>query len=225
MKQTGDALNMDLMQRVVIDTSAQEWIGSRAEQVLRKPLEREHAESGRATSLVKFLPGASFPPHRHGMGEEIFVLEGTFSDEYGDYPAGTYLRNPPGSIHSPRCDEGCVIFVKLEQFDVDDTQRKVIDTHTLPKSPGLGNLEVKSLHSFRTSHTALVYWPAGEQFQPHQHWSGEEILVLEGEFIDEHGRYPKGTWIRSPHLSSHNPYVEVDTVILVKVGHLPPAEE
>jgi anti-sigma factor ChrR (cupin superfamily) len=76
------------------------------------------------------------------------------------------------------------------------------------------------LHSFGTESTALVFWPAGEKFVPHTHMGGEEIFVLQGEFIDEHGRYPAGTWIRSPHLSRHHPYVEQDTIILVKVGHI-----
>ena len=81
------------------------------------------------------------------------------------------------------------------------------------------------LHQFSndviSESTALVFWPAGEKFQPHTHFSGEEILVISGEFIDDHNRYPAGSWLRSPHLSKHNPYVEQDTVILVKVGHLP----
>ena len=69
--------------------------------------------------------------------------------------------------------------------------------------------------------TALVHWPAGERFIPHEHWGGEEIFVLSGTFRDEHGTYPKGTWIQSPHLSTHHPFVEGETVIFVKTGHLP----
>lgn len=220
MSNRSEALNMDFTQKVVVETEKLDWVGSRADNVLRKPLEREFAESGRTTSIVQFLPGASFPPHQHGLGEEIFVLEGVFSDENGDYPAGTYLRNPPGSIHSPHSKEGCVIFVKLEQFSPEDTEQVVLDTNQATMQPGIGNLEVLSLHSFQTEHSALVYWPPGEKFQPHHHWGGEEILVLKGEFIDEHGRYPKGTWIRSPHLSLHDPYVEEETLIYVKTGHL-----
>lgn len=220
MSNLDEALNMDFSQKVVVQTESMDWLGSRADNVLRKPLEREFAESGRATSIVQFFPGAHFPAHRHNLGEEIFVLEGVFSDENGDYPAGTYLRNPPGSTHSPHSKQGCVIFVKLEQFSPQDTEKVVFDTNQASMQPGIGNLEVLSLHSFQTEHTALVYWPAGEQFQPHRHWGGEEILVIKGEFIDEHGRYPKGTWIRSPHLSLHNPYVEEGTLIYVKTGHL-----
>ncbi|WP_019894936.1 cupin domain-containing protein [Hydrogenovibrio halophilus] len=220
MSDSTQALNMDFTQKVVVETEKMDWVGSRADQVLRKPLEREFAESGRATSIVQFLPGASFPAHQHALGEEIFVLEGVFSDESGDYPAGTYLRNPPGSSHAPHSKEGCVIFVKLEQFSPEDTQHVALDTHQATMQPGIGHLNVLSLHSFQSEHSALVYWPAGERFQPHQHWGGEEILVLKGELIDEHGRYPQGTWIRSPHLSQHHPYVEQDTLIYVKTGHL-----
>ncbi|KUJ72772.1 cupin domain-containing protein [Thiomicrospira sp. WB1] len=214
------SLNMDLTEKVVIETSTQKWEGSRAERVLRKPLEREYKESGRATSLVQFLPGASFPTHCHENGEEIYVLEGIFSDEEGDYPAGTYLRNPPGSRHAPFSKEGCTLFVKLEQFASNDRSRVVINTNEAPWQPGIGNLKVMSLHHFQTEHTALVWWPAGERFQPHQHWGGEEILVLDGAFIDEHGHYPKGTWLRSPHKSLHDPWVENETLIWVKTGHL-----
>ncbi|MDR9498343.1 MAG: cupin domain-containing protein [Hydrogenovibrio sp.] len=220
MSDSTQALNMDFTQKVVVETEKMDWVGSRADQVLRKPLEREFAESGRATSIVQFLPGASFPAHQHALGEEIFVLEGVFSDESGDYPAGTYLRNPPGSSHAPHSKEGCVIFVKLEQFSPEDTQHVTLDTDQATMQPGIGQLKVLSLHSFQSEHSALVYWPAGERFQPHQHWGGEEILVLKGELIDEHGRYPQGTWIRSPHLSQHHPYVEQDTLIYVKTGHL-----
>lgn len=214
-------LNMDLSQQVVVLPEQHQWLRSPAEGVSRMPLEREHAESGRTTSLVTFTAGASFPPHQHPMGEEIFVLEGVFSDENGDYPAGTYIRNPPGSHHQPFTREGCALFVKLDQFHPDDRQQVVITQEQRRWQQGIGNLKVLSLHSFETRSTALVYWPANESFQPHTHFGGEEILVLKGEFCDEHGRYPQYSWIRSPHMSKHFPFVEQETLIMVKVGHLP----
>lgn len=213
-------LNMDFDQQIIVETESMKWVGSRADGVVRKPLEREAAESGRATSIVQFMPGSAFPEHTHPQGEEIFVLEGVFSDERGDYPAGTYFRNPPGSKHVPHSVGGCVLFVKLEHFAPHDSLPVVVNTNNTPWQPGIGGLKVMSLHQFGGEHTALVFWPAGEHFQPHRHHGGEEVFVLSGEFIDEHGRYPKGTWIRSPHLSVHNPYVEQDTIILVKTGHL-----
>ncbi|NVD08620.1 cupin [Vibrio sp. JPW-9-11-11] len=214
-------LNMNLSQRVVVNTAEMEWVASPSKGVWRKPLEREAAESGHTTSIVRYEAGSQFQTHLHPMGEEIFVLAGVFSDEHGDYPAGTYLRNPPGSHHAPFSRHGCDILVKLNQFDSRDLATVRVDTHKQSWLPGIGGLEVMPLHEFEHEHVALVKWPAGEKFQPHRHFGGEEILVLSGEFADEHGRYPVGSWIRSPHMSEHLPYVDQPTVILVKTGHLP----
>ncbi|NQY88872.1 MAG: cupin domain-containing protein [Colwellia sp.] len=213
-------LNMNFEQRVVIETYQQPWIASPRAGVWRKPLAREEAERGHATSLVKFAAGASFSEHDHPLGEEILVLSGTFSDHTGDYQAGTYFRNPEGFTHAPFSKEGCVLLVKLHQFQAGDDEHVVIDSRNAAWLPGAGGLSVMPLHNYRAESTALVKWPKGERFQAHQHFGGEEIFVISGEFIDEHGRYPQGTWLRSPHLSEHFPYVEQETIILVKVGHL-----
>ncbi|MEH6576048.1 MAG: cupin domain-containing protein [Amphritea sp.] len=214
-------LNMDFSKRVVIDTDTQDWAASPAPGVLRKPLAREGRESGHATSIVSYAPGSSFSRHEHPMGEEIFVLDGIFSDENGDNAKGTYIRNPPGSAHSPSSENGCIIFVKLNQFDKNDKQQVCFDTLQADWLPGIGRLQVMPLHEFEHEHVALVKWPAGEVFMPHRHYGGEEILVLSGVFRDESGSYPANTWIRSPHMSEHCPFVEEETVILVKTGHLP----
>jgi anti-sigma factor ChrR (cupin superfamily) len=216
-------LNQDYSQRVVIRTADLPWEASPAQGVTRKKLEREEAERGRATSIVSYAPGSAFGIHQHPFGEEIFVLDGVFSDENGDYPAGTYLRNPPGSRHAPFSKQGCQLFVKLCYFDALDQSQLSIDTTTQDWLPGLvDGLSVMPLHSFAGSHTALVRWSANTSFNAHQHWGGEEILVLQGEFCDEHGQYPKLSWIRSPHRSQHQPFVKAqETIILVKTGHLP----
>ena len=213
-------LNMQFGQRVMIDTNDQPWQASPATGVWRKPLAREEAERGHATSIVRYDPEASFRRHGHPAGEEILVLEGVFSDEHGDFGAGTYFRNPPGSGHAPFSKEGCVLLVKLHQFLPDDTAQVCIDTARTRWLPGQGNLKVMPLHEFAGEHVALVKWPAGERFQPHRHLGGEEIFVLAGELKDEHGSYPRGTWLRSPDGSEHRPYVEQETVIWVKTGHL-----
>ena len=213
-------LNMDLADRVVIDTQHTEWQPSPMAGVARKPLAREDAERGHATSIVRYEPGASFSEHDHPLGEEILVLEGTFSDQTGDYQAGTYLRNPEGFRHAPFSEEGCVLLVKLHQFQPADAAHVVIDTNTTPWQPGHDGLKVMSLHAHGGEHVALVHWPANQKFQPHTHVGGEEIYVISGEFIDELGSYPAGSWIRSPHMSVHNPWVEDETLIWVKTGHL-----
>jgi anti-sigma factor ChrR (cupin superfamily) len=214
-------LNMDFAKQVVINSGQQPWVPSPAAGVSRIPLEREAKESGHVTSVVKYEAGTSFSAHTHPLGEEIFVLTGVFSDENGDYPAGTYLRNPPGSSHAPFSKEGCTIFVKLNQFDARDLTEVRLNSTKTEWLQGIGGLQVMPLHEFEHEHVALVKWPAGEQFQPHRHFGGEEIFVLSGTFHDEHGAYPAGTWLRSPHMSAHNPFVEEETVIWVKTGHLP----
>ena len=213
-------LNMNFEQKVVIETNQQPWLASPHPGVWRKPLAREDAERGHATSLVKFEPGAGFHQHDHPLGEEIFVLSGTFSDHSGDYHTGSYFRNPEGFKHAPYSKEGCILLVKLHQFQIGDTEQIIINTKQTPWLPGQGGLSVMPLHNYQGESTALVKWPKGERFQPHRHFGGEEIFVLEGEFIDEYGRYPQGTWLRSPHLSEHFPYVNEETIIFVKTGHI-----
>lgn len=213
-------LRMDFDRREVVDSSSIDWMPSPAGGVLRKPLAREHAERGHATSIVRYEPGARFDHHRHPLGEEILVLEGVFSDETGDFGPGTYIRNPPGSGHAPYSANGCTLFVKLHQMDARDRRRVRIDTRGASWQQGIGGLRVMPLHAFEAENVALVKWPAGERFKPHRHYGGEEILVLSGEFADEYGRYRQGHWIRSPHLSRHHPFVDVETVIWVKTGHL-----
>lgn len=213
-------INLDFSKKVVIDTQQQPWGKSPMVGVRRKPLARSE-DQVHVTSIVEYAANSYFSEHTHPQGEEIFVLEGIFSDQEGDYPAGCYLRNPPNSQHKPFSELGCLIFVKLNQFIPTDLESIRINTMTTEWLPGIGNLQVMPLHSVETQHTALVKWPAGEHFQPHRHFAGEEILVISGTFKDEFGSYPKHTWIRSPHMSQHDPFVEEETVILVKTGHLP----
>ena len=216
-------INADFDQRVVVRPENYQWVPSPMPGVERMMLDRIGDEVARATSLVRYAPNTSFSPHTHSGGEEFFVLEGVFGDEHQDYPAGSYVRNPIGTSHTPKVGpEGTTILVKLHQFDEADLTQCVIDTSTSAWRPGLvEGLQVLPLHDFEGEHVALVKWASHTQFNRHQHWGGEEIFVLEGTFYDEHGAYPKGSWIRSPHLSQHSPFTrEEGAMIFVKVGHL-----
>lgn len=214
-------LNDDLSKRVVLRSTELPWQPSPAKGVHRRLLARDGGEDARATSIVRYEAGAVFPSHAHPQGEEIMVLEGEFADEYGVYPAGTYIKNPHGTTHAPRSTAGCTLFVKLRQLDDQDSEQLVVRPTDRRWSPGLvRGLEVFGLSQFGTTHTALVRWAPGTFFNKHQHYGGEEIFVLEGTFQDEYGDYPSGTWIRSPHMSVHQPYSEQGCLIFVKVGHL-----
>ena len=217
-------INADFDRRVVVRPEDYQWVDSPVSGIERMMLDRIGDEVARATSLVRYAPDSDFPAHRHGGGEEIFVLEGEFADEHGAYPAGYYLRNPVGTEHSPTVGaKGALIFVKLHQFATDDTDLKAIDTTADAWQPGLvKGLSVMPLHSHGTEQVALVKWAPDTQFSAHTHFGGEEILVLEGVFYDEHGSYPAGSWVRNPHLSQHQPFTRSDgALILVKTGHLP----
>jgi anti-sigma factor ChrR (cupin superfamily) len=214
-------IHADLTQRVVIHQHELSWTPSPVPGVERRMLDRVGDEVARATSIVRYLPGSQFTQHQHELGEEIVVLEGQFSDESGDYDAGTYIKNPPGSSHAPFTKTGCLLLVKLRHMHPDDSQSQIINTRTATWYPGLvPGLSVLPLSEFQTTHTALVRWAPNTYFNAHRHYGGEEIFVVEGVFEDEHGRYPAGSWIRSPHLSAHQPYSVEGCTIFVKTGHL-----
>ena len=214
-------INADETQRCVVNSEQLAWIASPQSQVRRRLLARDGGEVARATSIVRYAPGARFTAHLHALGEEILVLEGTFSDELGDYGPGSYLKNPPGSSHAPFSVDCCTLVVKLRPLQSQDSELVVVDTRRARWRQGMvEGLTVLPLSEFGTTHTALVRWAPGTFFNPHRHYGGEEIFVVEGVFEDEHGRYPQGCWIRSPHLSQHQPFSREGCLILVKTGHL-----
>ncbi|MDQ3478317.1 MAG: cupin domain-containing protein [Pseudomonadota bacterium] len=218
---TQTLINADFRERVVIDTRAQAWISSPESGVERQPLDRIGGEQARATSLVRYAAGSSFSAHQHGGGEEFLVLDGTFSDEHGEYPAGTYVRNPPGSCHRPFSREGCTLFVKLRQFAPDDQKRVVIDTRASTWSGVSGSgLSRLTLHRHGDEKVELVRFAPNARVPSDPHPGGEEVLVLEGVLSDEAGHYPAGVWVRDPPGSSHAPFSETGCVIYVKEGHL-----
>jgi anti-sigma factor ChrR (cupin superfamily) len=216
-------LNADFAQRVVVPPpGAADWQASPEPGVVRHRLDRIGDEVARATSVVRYAPGSRFARHVHGGGEEFLVLDGTFSDEHGDYPSGSYVRNPPGTAHAPFSRGGCTLFVKLWQFAAGDGEAVHVDTPTALWRPGLvAGLSVMPLHEFDGVSTALVRWAPNTRFNTHSHPGGEEILVLQGLFRDEQGEYPAGTWLRSPRWSRHTPFTGSEgALIYVKVGHL-----
>jgi len=219
-------INADFTKRAVIRPEDYNWVPSPMAGVDRMMLDRVGDEVARATTIVRFAPNSEFTSHTHVGGEEFFVLEGVFSDEHTDYPAGTYARNPIGTSHTPRIGSaGATILVKLFQYEADDQAQIKIDSHKAPWQQGPSDgLMALPLHSYGTEKVALVKAAPNRDFAAHHHIGGEEIYVLEGIFYDEHGAYPKGTWLRAPHLSAHHAYTKDEgATIFVKTGHLMPA--
>jgi hypothetical protein len=203
-------------------TSELPWTATATPGVEKKVLVDWNELSMHEVSIFRLEPGARLPSFRAGWGVEVVVLEGSWQLPEGILKENGYSRRPPGEAGSGSTPTGCTLFVRSGPFAEDDQDLVHSQAGEEPWFAGHGNLRVKSLHSIGSEGTALVHWPTGERFIPHRHWRGEEIFVLSGIFRDEHGTYPQGTWIQSPHLSTHHPFVEEETVIFVKTGHLPP---
>ena len=219
-------INSDISKRVAIQQSTLPWIATPWAGIQIRTLENGGETTARATAIVKCAPGSRIVNCTRDLGGEIVVLDGVLTDEFGSYGKGTYVKasyatNRPGSDHACESASGCTLFVKRQHPAMDDDQRIVVDTATMPWYQGLvDGLSVMPLSEFGTQHTALVRWAPGTRFNPHRHYGGEEIYVLDGVFEDEHGRYPAGSWLRSPHLSAHCPFSIEGCTIFVKVGHL-----
>lgn len=218
-------LNSDFSRAVVVRTAEMQWQSSPGTGVWRKRLELlGAAESGRVTSVVRYDPGSRFPPHGHPDGEEILVLEGTFADEHGSYPAGTYLLNPDGFRHAPRSDDGCVLLVKLRQYPGRDRGHRVVasESATWQRSDVPGR-EVLTLYEEpgHAERMRLVRIAPGTRLPEHAHPGGEEIYVIAGSLADEQGTYEQGSWLRLPDASHHRPFSDEGCTLYVKTGHLP----
>ena len=220
-----ELINADFTRRVVVATNELPWIPSPQSGVERRMLDRIGGEVARATSLVRYAPRSVFPRHDHALGEEFLVLDGVFSDEHGDYPVGTYVRNPPGSAHSPRTEPGCTILVKLRQMRAAERGRVVVETAAgpWPRSEIEGHARQLLHASAETGEmVTLERLAAGAALPSTRHAGGEELFLLSGTLADDHGRYRPGTWIRNPAGSSSRLGSPEGAVFWAKRGHLRP---
>ncbi|MEO9463432.1 MAG: cupin domain-containing protein [Marinomonas sp.] len=192
-------VNADFTAPIALRTDDIEWIASPMAGVARRMLDRIGGEVARATSIVRYAPGSAFSQHTHSGGEEFIVLEGVFQDEHGDYPAGTYVRNPIGTHHVPRSDDGCVIFVKLWQFDEDDRAQFSRDMNSLKLEPVVGVKGVsQAVLSERANELVTVQqWDAGTA-APIGDTGGAELLILDGALEFQGETYGRHDWIRLP---------------------------
>ena len=221
-----DPINANFEKPVVMRSGEMPWQASPSPTVWRKRLDLAGpSETSRVTSVVRYDPGSTFASHPHPDGEEILVLEGVFSDEHGDYPAGGYLLNPEGFSHAPFSKEGCVIFVKLRQFPGLGRDHVYIDTNTAEwDSDSSGQAEKMGLFKDDRSHEeiSLVRLAAGAQLPPISNPGGEEIFVLDGALRNggDPVSYDGGCWLRFPPGGRHELHAPSGARVYRKVGHL-----
>jgi anti-sigma factor ChrR (cupin superfamily) len=190
-------LNNDFSARAVAHAAAMPWVPSPTPGVERGMLFRIGDEKARASSLVRYAPGTVFPAHGHPGGEEILVLDGVFQDESGDYPAGSYMRNPPGTHHTPASAQGCLIFVKLWQFRKDDGALVALRTNDTPVAAWPGVAASRKLFDNGHEEVRLEDWQANSQVEI-ANPKGLELLVLNGEFSDGTETFHRLSWLRLP---------------------------
>lgn len=215
-------LNADFSQRVAMHAAQIPWKASPMPGVDRRMLDRLGDEVARATTIVRYAPESKFSSHVHTGGEEFFVLEGVFQDEHGDFPAGSYIRNPPESSHTPGSDPGCTIFVKLWQFDMADRTHVRIDTNKMAfvTDPERAGVEVMPL--FRDTHedVRLEQWAANATVALDAQ-DGMELLVLDGTFTEGGEAFAKQSWLRLPRHATSNVVVgDQGARVWIKSGHL-----
>ena len=192
-------LNADFSKRVSMHADDIPWKASPMPGVDRRMLDRIGDEVARATTIVRYAPGSSFSSHVHTGGEEFLVLDGVFQDEHGDFPAGSYIRNPPESSHTPASAPGTTIFVKLWQFDMADRTHVRIDTNKARYVPDPERAGVAVLPLFNDAREDVVMeqWDANASVKV-KATNGAEVLVLEGGFDLDGEGFSKQSWLRLP---------------------------
>lgn len=211
-------VNADFSKRAAIIADDSRWIRSPEAGVDRQMLDRIGDEVARATSIVRYSPGSRFARHAHEKGEEFLVLDGVFSDESGDYPTGSYVRNPPGSSHAPFSDPGCQILVKLRQFDPQDLAQFAIDSRE--EQRWLDDGGRLPLHEFGAERVSMLRAAAGDAMPVGGLGGGGEMFVVNGELLVDGTAYPENSWLRFP--PGDAPQVEAAqaTTVWFKAGHL-----
>ena len=214
-------LNADFFRPALVDSDALAWVASPIAGVDRRMLERDGDEVARATSLVRYAPGSSFAAHTHGAGEEFLVLNGVFSDETGDFSAGYYVRNPPGSRHTPSSVPGATILVKLRQMPLEETVAVRLDTHdpALWRDLGQGCREAV-LFDARWERVVMLQlaprYAGSAETWPH----GAEFFVVNGDLEIDGDSHRAGSWLRLPPGSRLALGTRGSALLYRKTGHL-----
>ena len=216
-------LNSDFSKRVVVHSSQTDWHASPMPGVDRRMLDRIGDEVARATTIVRYAPDSHFSAHTHTGGEEFIVLDGVFQDEHGDFPVGTYVRNPPTTSHTPGSDEGCTIFVKLWQFDMEDRRAVTVDMNSVELVADASRSGVSRAVLFHDDReeVRIEKWNAGTRVKMDLA-GGAEVLVLEGTAVEGDDQLDKHDWIRLPVGATLDAKTGPNGArVWMKLGHLP----
>ena len=216
-------LNADFKARVVVHSDQLDWSASPMPGVDRRMLDRIGGEVARATTIVRYAPQSKFSAHTHTGGEEFIVLEGVFQDEHGDFPAGTYVRNPPTTSLTPGSEPCFTFFVKLWQYDMDDRNqfRKTMAEELGAPQDGVATAE---LHRDDREIVTYSHLDPGAVLTRDDS-GGIEMLVIDGSVVESGETLGKDAWLRLPEgqilLATAG---DAGAKVWIKTGHLPHAK-
>lgn len=214
-------VNDDFSQRIVMHGSQIPWEEAAAG-LYRQRLDRVVGNYERATTIVRCDSNCVISSHEHNGGEELLVLEGTYEDEYGSWPKGSYVRNPPGSIHSPHSDSGCIVFMKLWQFDPYDRSYIHTNINKLEYIEPRKRLGVAVASLYQSSHESVRI----EKWSPHAHIEfasdgGAEVFIIEGSVTEACDHLKRHSWLRMPASGQVSATAGPDgALVWVKTNHL-----
>lgn len=213
-------VNAEFDRRTLVRFDTNDWVASPMPGVERKMLDRIGAEVARATTIVRFAPGSAFSAHTHDGGEEYLVLDGTFQDEDGDFPAGSYVRNPPTSSHTPAAQEGATILVKLHQFDPDDRSQVQINSDAQDWAGVDQGIEALPLHADGRETVVMERWAPGAT-RALDASGGLEVFVLDGALTEGGDSLARWDWLRLPVGATFRGQAGPDGArVWIKTGHL-----
>lgn len=212
----------DFSKREIVNSSTLPWVASPMAGVDRRALDRVGDEVARATTVVRYAPGSKFSAHVHTGGEEFIVLEGVFQDEHGDFPVGSYIRNPPQSSHTPSSKDGCIIMVKLWQFQPEDRTHVRLQMNAMGKVaiPNEAGVQITPLYKDHIEEVSLLHFDGNAKlsFTP---TGGTELFVLEGDITEQQDQLIEHSWARLP--IKHSVKITAGNngaKVWIKTGHL-----
>ena len=192
-------INDDIRKKVVVHPRNKQWTAEHSGMCETLYLDLVDKVKPVATKLVRISPSSILPPEMIGGGKEVLVLEGTYNDQRGEYPTGSYMRFPPGTKQEAFTDKGCLLFVKTWQFEPTDRKRVNIDAFRaeMKRPRKRQGVVLQQLYSDYREDVRIEHWERNHRLVIHQ-CNGLEVLLLSGEFFEPSASYKPLSWVRLP---------------------------
>lgn len=170
------------------------------------------------SSCVITLTQGSVLPTDHNYRYDLYVVEGVVSWKGQLFYSGTYLSlSYQEKVFA--ISDLVKLFCYKEEIQEDDFEIVILPSDQIWSYNSVKGLKQCLLRNYK--HVLyLVFWEPETVIPYHEHIKGEEIFVLEGELLDRNSSLKKGGWIRMLAGEGHAPHTKVQTLILLRNGHV-----